>query len=81
MTDEYEEFRWVGEFGPFYDISCVSFARSLTPLEALTRLGAGVADLKQVTFEGFQERTMWCVDADNMRSNYIGAVESAGGRF
>jgi hypothetical protein len=78
MADEYEGFGWVGEFGPFYDISCVSFARSLTPLEALTRLGAGATDLEQVTFEGFQERTMWCVDSDNMRSSYVGAIETAG---
>ncbi|GAA2210312.1 hypothetical protein GCM10009850_057710 [Nonomuraea monospora] len=75
---EYEEFGWLGEFGPFHDCACVSFVRSLTPLEALTRLGAGAADVEQVTFEEFQERTMWCIDADNFRSSYVGAIEAGG---
>ncbi|SDJ93169.1 DUF6461 domain-containing protein [Nonomuraea jiangxiensis] len=78
MADAFEEFAWLGEFGPFYDVSCVSFARSLTPPEALARLEAGVTDIEEVTFEGFQERTMWCVDSDNMRSTYVGAIETAG---
>lgn len=78
LTDACEEFRWLGEFGPFYDISCVSFARSLTPVEALTRLGVEVADLEQVTFERFQERTMWWIDTDNLRSTYVGAIETHG---
>ncbi|GAA3626197.1 hypothetical protein GCM10022419_134650 [Nonomuraea rosea] len=78
MTDSYEEFAWLAERGPFYDVSCVSFARSLTPREALTRLGAGLDDIEQVTFDGLQERTMECIDADNLRSSYVGALETAG---
>jgi hypothetical protein len=41
VTDAFAEFGWLGEFGLFYDASCVSFARSLTPREALARLGPG----------------------------------------
>ncbi|MFI7470030.1 DUF6461 domain-containing protein [Nonomuraea sp. NPDC049646] len=78
MTDAYKEFDWLATYGPFYDVSCVSFARSLTPREALTRLGAGTGDIEQVTFDGLQERTMECIDADNLRSGYVGALETQG---
>ncbi|MEV3987162.1 DUF6461 domain-containing protein [Nonomuraea sp. NPDC049758] len=78
MRDAYKEFDWLATYGPFYDVSCVSFARSLTPREALTRLGAGPGDIEQVTFDGLQERTVECIDADDLRSDYVGALETAG---
>ncbi|MEU1723318.1 DUF6461 domain-containing protein [Nonomuraea sp. NPDC005692] len=76
----YKEFDWLATYGPFYEVSCVSFARSLTPREALTRLGAGPDDIEQVTFDGLQERTMECIDVANLRSegDYVGALETAG---
>jgi hypothetical protein len=78
VTESYEEFGWLAECGPLYYVSCVSFARSLTPREALTRLTAGLGDVEHVTFEKLQERTMEYIDADNMRSSYVGALETAG---
>ncbi|MEV4365896.1 DUF6461 domain-containing protein [Nonomuraea sp. NPDC049637] len=78
LTDVYKEFDWLATYGPFHDVSYVSFARSLTPREALTRLGAGPGDIEQVTFDGLQERTMECIDADHLRGGYVGALETAG---
>ncbi|MFC4112627.1 DUF6461 domain-containing protein [Nonomuraea zeae] len=78
VPEAYEEFGWLGEHGLFYDVSCVSFARSLTSRGALTRLGAGAGELDHVDFEEFQRRTMECVDSDNMRSTYVGAVAAGG---
>ncbi|MEU0564208.1 DUF6461 domain-containing protein [Nonomuraea sp. NPDC005983] len=77
MADPHEEFGWLAGYGPFYAISCVSFVRSLPPIEALTRLGAGAETLEEVTFEKLQERTMACLDSDPMRS-YVGVVELGG---
>ncbi|SNT62248.1 hypothetical protein SAMN05216276_108914 [Streptosporangium subroseum] len=79
MTDPHEEFSWLSEFGPFYDSSCVSFVRALSPAEALTRLGAETNGIEEVTFEELQERTMKCIDSDNrMRTSYVGALETDG---
>ncbi|MEV4377587.1 DUF6461 domain-containing protein [Streptosporangium sp. NPDC049644] len=78
MTDLHEEFGWLSEFGPFHDVSCVSFIRSLSPVEALTRLGAEVEGIEEVTFEGLQERTMKCIDSDDMHTSYVGTLEMDG---
>jgi hypothetical protein len=78
VTDLHEEFSWLSEFGPFYDVSCVSFVRSLSPVEALTRLGAETCGIEEATFEELQERTMKCIDSDNMRTSYVGALETDG---
>ena len=78
MTDLHEEFSWLSEFGPFYDGSCVSFIRSLSPVEALTRLGAKTSGIEEATFEELQERTMKCIDSDDMHTSYVGALETDG---
>ncbi|MER5319506.1 DUF6461 domain-containing protein [Streptosporangium roseum] len=79
MTDLHEEFSWLSEFGPFYDVSCVSFVRPLSPVEALTRLGAETSGIEEATFEELQERTMKCIDSDDrMRTSYVGALETDG---
>ncbi|MEZ0071451.1 DUF6461 domain-containing protein [Planotetraspora sp. GP83] len=78
MTDPYEEFNWLSDLGPFYHVSCVSFVRSLSPVEALTRLGAEIDALEEATFEELQERTMKSIDSDNMRTSYVGALETDG---
>ncbi|GAA1023356.1 hypothetical protein Aple_084250 [Acrocarpospora pleiomorpha] len=78
VTDLHEEFGWLSEFGPFSDVSCVSFVRSLSPVEALTRLGAEVGGIEEATFEELQERTMKCVDSNDMRTSYVGTLEMDG---
>lgn len=78
MTNSCEEFGWLTKHGPFHDISCVTFARSLSPREALTRLGADSSGIEEVTFEEHQERTMEYIDSDNMRTSYVGALEVNG---
>ncbi|TMR99348.1 DUF6461 domain-containing protein [Nonomuraea basaltis] len=78
MTDSHEEFGWLAKYGPFYDVSCVTFARPLSPREALTRLGADSNGIEEVTFEEHQERTMTYIDSDNMRTSYVGALETNG---
>ncbi|MEV6867753.1 DUF6461 domain-containing protein [Streptosporangium subroseum] len=79
MTDPHEEFSWLSKFGPFYDVSCVSFVRSLSPVEALTRLGAEASGIEEATFEELQERTMKCIDSDDrMHTGYVGALETDG---
>ncbi|GAA4507604.1 DUF6461 domain-containing protein [Nonomuraea ferruginea] len=76
--DVHEEFGWLAKHGPFYDVSCVTFARSLSPREALTCLGADCNGIGEVTFEEHQERTMRYIDSDNMRTSYVGALEMNG---
>ncbi|WP_440070695.1 DUF6461 domain-containing protein [Streptosporangium sp. OZ121] len=79
VTDLCEDFGWLSEFGPFYHVSCVSFVRSLTPVEALARLGAETDGIEEATFEELQERTMKCIDSDDrMRTGYVGALETDG---
>ncbi|GAA3080408.1 DUF6461 domain-containing protein [Streptosporangium carneum] len=78
MADLHEMFDWLEEFGPFYDVSCVTFVRSLSPAEALVRLGADSGAITGVTFEELQERTMACFDSDAMRTGYVGALETDG---
>ncbi|MGI5493125.1 DUF6461 domain-containing protein [Microtetraspora malaysiensis] len=78
MTDSHEEFGWLAKYGPFYDVSCVTFARSLSPREALTRLGADSNGIGEVTFEEHQERTMKYIDSENMCTSYVGALETNG---
>ncbi|MBB4917011.1 DUF6461 domain-containing protein [Streptosporangium saharense] len=69
---------WLEEFGPFYDVSCVTFARSLSPAEALVRLGAANDAIREVTFEELQERAMRCFDSGVPRASYAGALEADG---
>jgi hypothetical protein len=79
VTGLHEEFGWLSESGPFYDVSCVSFVRSLSPAEVLTRLGAATSGIGEATFEELQEKTMKCIDSDDtMRTSYIGALETDG---
>ncbi|MFF5208079.1 hypothetical protein [Streptosporangium sp. NPDC000396] len=78
MTDSHEEFGWLAKHGPFYHVSCITFARSLSPREALMRLGADSNGIEEVTFEKHQERTMEYIDSDNMRTSYAGALEMNG---
>ncbi|MDP9844892.1 DUF6461 domain-containing protein [Streptosporangium lutulentum] len=78
MTASHEEFDWLAKYGPFYDVSCVTFARSLNPREALMRLNADSSGIEEVTFEKHQERTMEYIDSDNMRTGYVGALEANG---
>lgn len=78
VTDSHEEFDWLAKHGPFYDVSCVTFVRSLSPREALMRLGADSSGIEEVTFEKHQERTMEYIDSDNMRTSYVGALEVSG---
>ncbi|MEV7013585.1 DUF6461 domain-containing protein [Streptosporangium sp. NPDC051022] len=78
MTSSHKEFNWLAKHGPFYDVSCVTFARSLIPREALTRLGADSTGIEEVTFEGHQERTTEYIDSDNMRTSHVGALEANG---
>ncbi|MGW5689344.1 DUF6461 domain-containing protein [Nonomuraea sp. NPDC003754] len=78
MRDSHEEFGWLAKHGPFYHASCVTFVRSLSPREALTRLGADSSGIEEVTFEEHQERTMEYIDSDNMRTSYVGALEMNG---
>ncbi|MFG3437581.1 DUF6461 domain-containing protein [Nonomuraea sp. NPDC047897] len=75
MANLHEMFDWLEEF---YHVSCVTFARSLSPAEALVRLGADSSEIRGVTFEELQERTMECIDSDAMRTGYVGALEMAG---
>ncbi|WP_327087215.1 DUF6461 domain-containing protein [Nonomuraea sp. NBC_01738] len=76
MNTSHDEFNWLTEFGPFYDVSCVSFVRSVAPTQALTRLGANHTDIEPATFEELQERTMLCFDANG--SSYVGALQAPG---
>lgn len=78
MTDAHEAFGWLAKHGPCYHVSCVTFARSLSPREALTRLGADSSGIEEVTFDKHQERTMQYIDSDNMRTSYVGALETNG---
>ncbi|GII00560.1 DUF6461 domain-containing protein [Planobispora takensis] len=78
LTISHEEFGWLLKHGPFRDVSCVSFVRSLTPSEALIRLGAEEDTIEEVTFDAHQERTMEYIYSDNFRSSYVGALEKDG---
>ncbi|MDP9866398.1 MULTISPECIES: DUF6461 domain-containing protein [Streptosporangium] len=78
MADTHEEFGWLAKHGPFCHVSCITFARSFSPREALMRLGADSSGIEEVTFEKHQERTMEYIDSDNMRTSYVGALEMKG---
>ncbi|WP_030455104.1 DUF6461 domain-containing protein [Herbidospora cretacea] len=74
MAEPHDEFAWVAEFGPLSQVSSVSFVRTLSPAEALTRLGA--RSIEPATFEQVEEGAMTALDLDY--TSYAGALQKDG---